>query len=133
VGILTGASRGIGRVLAEHLPRKGVDLALAARSRDTLDETAEQVRAIARRAVTVPTDACDRDSSPQLVDTIGRELGPVVLLVNNAGVEHHATRFWNRESLTSEPRRGRRTVFGWMLRGYDGARLTPDQQEGRSV
>src|SRR5918994_2674044 len=90
VGILTGASRGIGRVLAEHLARKGVDLALAARSRDALDETAERVRAIGSRAVTVPTDVCDRDSLQQLVDTTVRELGPVDLLVNNAGVEHYA-------------------------------------------
>ncbi|MBK5228884.1 MAG: SDR family NAD(P)-dependent oxidoreductase, partial [Actinobacteria bacterium] len=43
VGIVTGASRGIGVVLAEHLARKGVDLALAARSEADLEKTAEKV------------------------------------------------------------------------------------------
>lgn len=90
VGILTGASRGIGVVLAEHLARKGVDIALAARSPDGLEETAERIRALGRRALCVPTDVCDSDSLQRLVETTARELGPVDLLVNNAGTEHYA-------------------------------------------
>lgn len=68
VGILTGASRGIGTVLAEHLARKGVDFALAARSMEGLEETAERLRALGRRAMAVRTDVCDPDSLGQLVD-----------------------------------------------------------------
>ena len=90
VGILTGASRGIGTVLAEHLAREGVDLVLAARSPDGLEETAERVRALGRRAVAVPTDVCDADSLRHLVDSAVGELGPVDVLVNNAGTEHYA-------------------------------------------
>lgn len=92
VGIVTGASRGIGVVLAEHLARKGVDLALAARSEADLEKTAEKVRVYGIRAITVPTDVTDNADLRTLVDRTTGELGPVDLLVNNAGIERY-TRF----------------------------------------
>ena len=95
VGILTGASRGLGVVLAEHLAGKGVDLVLAARSGDELERTAERVRARGRRALGVPTDLADRGSLQDLVRR-AQELGPVDLLVNNAGIEQLGD-FWRLE------------------------------------
>jgi short-subunit dehydrogenase len=87
VGIVTGASRGIGAVLAEHLARKGVDLVLAARSKDDLEQTAEIVRARGVRAIAVPTDIGDPGQLQALVDAASTEFGRVDLLVNNAGLE----------------------------------------------
>ena len=87
VGILTGASRGLGVYIAERLAAKGVDLALAARSEDALEETAELVRLHGVKAIAVPTDVTKNRDLQDLVDRASAELGPVELLVNNAGVE----------------------------------------------
>ncbi|HEV3472540.1 MAG TPA: SDR family NAD(P)-dependent oxidoreductase [Actinomycetota bacterium] len=87
IGILTGASRGIGVVLAEHLARKGTDLVLAARSKDDLEQTAELVRKQGRRALPVATDVSDVLQLRALVDAATTEFGRVDLLVNNAGIE----------------------------------------------
>lgn len=87
VGILTGASRGIGVYLAEELARKGVHLALAARSADDLERTAEKVRAWGVRAIAVPTDVSARADLENLLQRTSDELGDGDLLVNNAGVE----------------------------------------------
>ena len=87
VGILTGASRGIGAELAEGLARKGVNLALAARSKDDLEQVAERARAFGVKAIAVPTDISNRAELEELVRRTTEELGPVDLLVNNAGLE----------------------------------------------
>jgi len=87
VAILTGASRGIGAVLAEHLARKNVTLVLAARSKDDLELTAERVRSLGGRAVAVPTDVSDAGQLHALFDAATTEFGHVDLLVNNAGIE----------------------------------------------
>lgn len=87
VGILTGASRGIGVVLAEQLARKGVTLVLAARSKDDLEETKGLVESAGGRALAVPTDISDPAQLHALVDAANTEFGRVDLLVNNAGIE----------------------------------------------
>ncbi|HVM36750.1 MAG TPA: SDR family oxidoreductase [Actinomycetota bacterium] len=89
VGILTGASRGIGVHLAEHLARKGVDLALAARTEEGLTDTAERVRTVGVKAITVPTDVTKKSDLKRLVARAEAEVGPVDLVVNNAGIEHY--------------------------------------------
>lgn len=90
VGILTGASRGIGVVIAEHLARRGVRLALAARSPEDLKQTAERVERLGVDTVIVPTDVGVPADLDNLVVRTTDELGPVDLLVNNAGIEHYA-------------------------------------------
>lgn len=87
VGIVTGASRGLGALFAEELASRGVDLVLAARSKDELEETADRVRTHGRRAVPVPTDVADPAQLGELVAAGEREFGAIDLLVNNAGVE----------------------------------------------
>jgi uncharacterized protein len=90
VGILTGASRGIGALLAEQLARAGVDLVLAARSSHDLAATATRVEESGARAVPVPTDVTKRTDLELLATRAAKELGPVDLLINNAGIEHYA-------------------------------------------
>jgi len=60
VGILTGASRGVGVYLAQHLARAGVNLALAARDEASLEGVADMVRGKGVRAITVATDVTKR-------------------------------------------------------------------------
>ena len=85
--ILTGASRGLGVHLARALAREGVNLVLAARSVDALDEVREEVNSLGVDAVSVPTDLTDTGQVRNLAQEAERRLGPVDILVNNAGVQ----------------------------------------------
>lgn len=81
--IVTGASRGIGRVIVEHLAREGARVVLAARSAGELDEIARAVPG----SLACPTDVGSEPALAALVERAEREVGPVDLLVNNAGIE----------------------------------------------
>ncbi|WP_406860083.1 SDR family oxidoreductase [Streptomyces sp. HUAS MG47] len=86
VAIVTGASRGLGRALAQALAGRGWDLVLGARTAKALEETAEAVRsAHGTRVVAVPGDVTDAAHRRALV-AAARELGGLDLLVNNAGI-----------------------------------------------
>lgn len=87
VCIVTGASRGLGMRIAEHLARKGTDLALAARSAEDLDETAERIRKLGARVLTVPTDVNKKTDLKSLVRKTKAEFDRIDVLVNNAGIE----------------------------------------------
>ncbi len=89
-GILTGASRGIGVYLAEALAAKGVNLALAARNAEDLESTAKRLERFSTKVVCIPTDVTNRSDLENLVDRATADLGPIDLLVNNAGVERYA-------------------------------------------
>lgn len=86
VAIVTGASSGIGRGLAEMLARHGVRVALAARRRAELEQVAARIAGAGGSAVSVPTDVADETQLHELVDRAETELGPVDILVNAAGV-----------------------------------------------
>ena len=90
VGILTGASRGIGVYLARELASAGVNLALAARSSDGLEEVADMARGRGVSVITIPTDVTKRSELQRLVRRTNEELGVVDLLVNNAGIEKYS-------------------------------------------
>ncbi len=85
VAIVTGAGKGIGAGCAVGLAEAGADVVLAARTAADLDVVAERIRALGRRAVTVPTDVTNGDQRAALVDAAVGEFGRVDVLVNNAG------------------------------------------------
>lgn len=85
VAIVTGAGKGIGAGCAVGLAEAGADVVLAARTAADLDVVAERIRALGRRAITVPTDVTDGDQRAALVDAAVAEFGRVDVLVNNAG------------------------------------------------
>jgi len=85
VAIVTGASRGIGRSIALGLAEHGADVALAARKPEALEEAAEAVRKLGRRAVAVPTNVRRVEELRALVERTREDLGRVDVLVNNAG------------------------------------------------
>jgi short-subunit dehydrogenase len=86
--LLTGASQGIGPFIARTLAAERVNLALAARSADKLEDVAQGIRALGVRCVAVPADVTNAGDRERLVDEAERALGPIDILVNNAGVEH---------------------------------------------
>jgi short-subunit dehydrogenase len=87
VGILTGASRGLGVEIARAFASKGVHLALAARDEDGLRQTAAGLERSGVRTIVVPTDVTKTADLERLVERTSEELGPPDLLVNNAGIE----------------------------------------------
>jgi 3-oxoacyl-[acyl-carrier protein] reductase len=90
VALVTGAGRGIGRELALALARDGAAVGLLGRSRGPLDAVLREVAAAGGRAVAVPADVTRRDQVRAAVDTVTRDLGPVDLLVSNAGLRERA-------------------------------------------
>ena len=85
VALITGASSGIGAGLAEMLASEGARLAIAARRGDELERVAVRVRERGGTAVPVVTDLTDDGALAELVSRTRAELGPIDVLVNNAG------------------------------------------------
>jgi 3-oxoacyl-[acyl-carrier protein] reductase len=81
VALVTGGGRGIGARIASELADAGMRVAVAARSREQVEQVAREVGGIAVRA-----DVSDRESVAEMVARVGRELGPIDVLVNDAGV-----------------------------------------------
>ena len=86
VAVVTGASRGLGRAMAVALAEAGADLALAARSKPDLEETAHLVEGAGRRALVVPTDVTSYPAVEALMQSAINGLGRLDVLVNNSGV-----------------------------------------------
>jgi 3-oxoacyl-[acyl-carrier protein] reductase len=87
VALVTGASRGIGRAIAVALAASGAAVAVNYRERqtDALDAVAE-IQAAGGRAIAVGADVSDGDAVAAMVDRVSAELGPIDVLVNNAGI-----------------------------------------------
>ena len=84
--IVTGAGSGIGRAVALALAGAGYRVAAAGRRREALDATASAAGERRGDVMPVVTDVGDADSVAQLFATVGRELGRLDLLFNNAGI-----------------------------------------------
>ncbi len=84
--VVTGASRGIGRAVALTLAREGADVALLARTRADLEDAAEEIRRMGRRAVIGVADASNAEESERALGASIAELGGVDILVANAGL-----------------------------------------------
>jgi NAD(P)-dependent dehydrogenase (short-subunit alcohol dehydrogenase family) len=83
--LVTGAGRGIGRSVALALAAAGADVALSARSRDELEQLAEELRGLGRRALALPCDVTDAGQVARMAEELGAQWGGVDILVNNAG------------------------------------------------
>jgi len=90
VGLVTGASRGIGRAISVALAGEGATVVLAARAIDKLEQTAEKVEKAGGQAQIVAAELTDEDSIKNLVDVVREKYGRLDILVNNAGVTHSA-------------------------------------------
>jgi 3-oxoacyl-[acyl-carrier protein] reductase len=87
VALVTGASGGIGAAIARGLAGAGASVALAyARDAARADELARELAAGGARTLTAGADLADRQATGGLVDDVERELGPIDVLVANAGV-----------------------------------------------
>jgi NAD(P)-dependent dehydrogenase (short-subunit alcohol dehydrogenase family) len=88
VAIITGASQGIGKGIAEVFAEEGADIAVNhLGSSQNASAVAEWVRGQGRRALAVEADVRERSQIEAMFDRVEKELGPVDILVNNAGIE----------------------------------------------
>ncbi len=85
VAIVTGSGRGIGKAIALGLAEAGADVVVLARTAADVEKTAEEVRALGRKALALPTDVRVTDQISAMVETTLKEFGHIDILVNNAG------------------------------------------------
>ena len=89
VALVTGGGRGIGRGIALELAAAGARVAVSARTREEVEATAGEVGGLALQA-----DVSDRESVERMVAETERELGPIDLLVANAGIGNQDGATW---------------------------------------
>ena len=85
VALVTGASKGIGRGIAEELAAEGADVAICARGKAGLDDAVEALEGHGVRAVGIPADAADASDIEEVVQGTLDAFGRIDILVNNAG------------------------------------------------
>jgi 3-oxoacyl-[acyl-carrier protein] reductase len=86
VALVTGASQGIGRACALKLAEGGASVALAARSRERLDQVEQEIVAAGGRAAVFPVDVSDEEQIKTVCKAVIAQYGKVDILVNNAGI-----------------------------------------------
>ena len=101
--LITGSSRGIGRAIATQLAREGWPVCINyIQHREAAEDLVRQLRSEGREAIAVQADVADRQAVNAMVSAAAEQLGPVELLVNNAGVAGQALfqdvtdEMWNR-------------------------------------
>jgi NAD(P)-dependent dehydrogenase (short-subunit alcohol dehydrogenase family) len=92
VALVTGGGRGIGRLIAHELSDAGMRVAVAARTADQVEATAREIDGLA-----VTADVSRAEEVEAMVAATERELGPIDLLVNNAGVGPARTLPWEED------------------------------------
>jgi 3-oxoacyl-[acyl-carrier protein] reductase len=92
VALVTGGGRGIGRGIAQELAAAGMRVAVAARTAEEVEATAEEIGGLA-----LTVDVADRSSVETMVAETERELGPIELLVANAGISPDEPSAWELE------------------------------------
>ena len=86
VVVITGASKGIGKAIAFTFAAAGAKVVLAARTRETLEQVAAELRETGAEALAVPTDVTDVDAVKQLIQRTLDVYQHVDILINNAGI-----------------------------------------------
>ena len=86
VAIVTGGAGGIGYALSTGLAQAGADVVVTSRTVEKLKPVAEQIKAMGKKALAVPSDVSDEKSVQAMVDRVMNEFGHIDILVNAAGI-----------------------------------------------
>ena len=84
--VITGASYGMGRSMAELFADEGANVVITARHQEKLDEVVEAIKTKGGRAVGVKADVCSTEDTKKVFETALKEFGDVDILINNAGI-----------------------------------------------
>jgi len=98
VALITGAGRGIGRAVALAFAEQGAAVAVTARSTSELDETVCLIQQAGGVAIAAPADVTDSDAVQRVVEVTERELGPISILVNDAGIAGPTGPLWENDT-----------------------------------
>jgi gluconate 5-dehydrogenase len=130
--VVTGASRGLGRSMALALADAGADVVITGRTQESLDATADEIRARGRQAWTVKADMGVPTECQAACELILRDFGPIDILINNVGnrevsvaIEAETLETWQQMidlNLTS-CFLGTRLIGGAMLARGNGGRI----------
>jgi NAD(P)-dependent dehydrogenase (short-subunit alcohol dehydrogenase family) len=132
VALVTGASSGLGRRFAATLAAAGAGVAAAARRTDRLGELVTEIEGRGGRALAVTLDMTDAASIEAAVDRTEDQLGPVTILVNNAGIPD--AQYATRMPLELVDRVLDTNLRGpWLLACEVARRLIEAKQPGRIV
>ncbi|MDQ3238647.1 MAG: glucose 1-dehydrogenase [Actinomycetota bacterium] len=89
VAVVTGGNTGLGEAFAKALSEAGASIAIAARTRDRSEAVAKDISSSGGKAIAVTLDVTDRESVERMIEEVTELLGPVDVLVNNAGLCYH--------------------------------------------
>ena len=92
VALVTGGGRGIGAGIARELADAGMKVAVSARTREQVEGVAGEIGGLG-----VVADVSSKDAVEAMVEQVERELGPIDLLVNNAGIADWGDKAWERD------------------------------------
>ena len=82
---VSGASRGLGRQFANALAKAGANIVITSRTLDSLETTKQEIEALGRKCIEIEMEVLKEDSIVNAVKRAEAELGPISILVNNAG------------------------------------------------
>ena len=82
---VSGASRGLGRQFANALAKAGANIVITSRTLETLETTKQEIEALGRKCIEIEMEVLKEDSIVNAVKRAEAELGPISILVNNAG------------------------------------------------
>ena len=85
VAIITGASQGLGHAMALKFAESGADIVAASRTKEKLEQTAEEVKKLGRKCLVVPADVTQSAQVNAIAAAAVKEFGRIDVLVNNAG------------------------------------------------
>ena len=86
IALVTGASRGIGRAIAHRLAALGASVAICGRDRVALEDSSKSLQKLGARVFSHPTDVTQAEQVSEFVFKTEAALGPISILVNNAGI-----------------------------------------------
>src|SRR2546425_150038 len=125
VALITGGGRGIGRAIALAFAREGLAVAVAARTRRQVEGTADDARDLGATVLAVALDVTEPAAVGTAVREVARALGPVDVLVNNAGIAESAPDMVWRGARNTAAKTGRsfEEAVAVMARANPGGRL----------
>jgi 3-oxoacyl-[acyl-carrier protein] reductase len=86
VVFITGAGRGIGRALAHAFAAEGANVALLGRTKKNLEKVQKELKPLGVKTIVLPGDVSDEGTVSRCVAAAEQQLGPIDVLVNNAGI-----------------------------------------------